>query len=494
MYPNYPGGHGAYQDFVVRQMRDHYANPAELPSGLLDIAERFWRKDLTGVNTIMRGVYSPFGPRPRPACCMLRSYLLSIALHFSVTKWVDQMRTVPAYAILSGFAFGDTPGVGTFADFFTRLWQYNERNSSPNEHPPKAKVTKPNKKGEKAAPVERITVAELLSQLEENQPSPQQPFSLLFQVFQQEFLNESVDRGLLTPSELALSGDGTPIVTSAQQRKKRLCDCKERGIFSCDCNRYYTQPDCDIGWDSSRSRFYHGYDLYMLTASDSENDLPVFPLLQPASRHDSHGFLHCFFTMKSFLPEYKVSKLLLDPAHDAMPIYEYCRRQGIVPFIDLNEKRGVKLKYKNDFTIGPDGVPVCMAGLKMRHDGVEASKHRSKFRCPRMDRRTKTCFCHTPCSDAKCGRTVHLAMKDNPRLFNIPPRDSELWKLEYSARTSSERCNKRIKNDFAFEAGQHRSSKMWYSRLYATMMLQHLFAWELPFVSALRAALLMAAY
>lgn len=112
MFPNYPGGHEAYQGFVVRRMRDHYANPAELPSGLLDIAERFWRKDLTGGNTIMRGVYSPFGPRPRPACCMLRSYLLSIALRFSVTKWVDQMRMVPAYAILSGFEFGDTPGVG----------------------------------------------------------------------------------------------------------------------------------------------------------------------------------------------------------------------------------------------------------------------------------------------------------------------------------------------------------------------------------------------
>ena len=64
-----------------------------------------------------------------------------------------------------------------------------------------------------------------------------------------------------------------------------------------------------IGWDSSRGRFYHGYELYMLTASDSKNDLPVFPLFQPASRHDSHGFLHCFFTMKSFLPKYKVSKM-----------------------------------------------------------------------------------------------------------------------------------------------------------------------------------------
>ena len=200
MFPNYPGGHVAYQDFVVRRLQEHYADPAQLPDGLLDIAERFWQKDLTGINTIMREVYSPFGPRPRPACCMLRSILLSIELHVSVTKWVDQMRTVPAYAILSGFEFGDTPGVGTFADFFTRLWQYSAKNFSPHEHPPKPKVTKPGKKGEKAASVERVTVSELLRQLEEHQPSRQQPFSLLFKVFQQEFLNESVDRGLLTPS------------------------------------------------------------------------------------------------------------------------------------------------------------------------------------------------------------------------------------------------------------------------------------------------------
>ena len=103
--------------------------------------------------------------------------------------------------------------------------------------------------------MERTTVSELLRQLEENQPSRPQPFSLLFKVFQQEFLNESVSRGLLTPSELALSGDGTPVVTFSQQRKKRLCQYKERGISSCDCNRFYSQPDCDIGWDSSRAVF-----------------------------------------------------------------------------------------------------------------------------------------------------------------------------------------------------------------------------------------------
>ncbi len=38
MYPNYPSGHGACQDFVVRGLRNHYVDPAELPGNLLALA------------------------------------------------------------------------------------------------------------------------------------------------------------------------------------------------------------------------------------------------------------------------------------------------------------------------------------------------------------------------------------------------------------------------------------------------------------------------
>ena len=262
--------------------------------------------------------------------------------------------------------------------------------------------------------------------------------------------------------------------------------------MDCKCDRYFSQPDCDIGWDSSRDCWYHGYDLYMLVASDSESDLPVFPLLSLASTHDSHGFLHCFFRMKCFLSGYHVTKLLLDSAHDAMPYYEYCRRAHITPFIDLNEKRGIKLPYKNDFTIGKDGVPVCREGRRMNHDGSELSKHRIKYRCSLASRKYG-CSCEHPCSGSKYGRTVHVAMKDNPRLFNLPPRDSDAWKLEYNARTSAERSNKREKLDFKLEDGRHRSTKMWYCRLYHILMLQHLDAWDMPFESALRKLILQAA-
>lgn len=328
------------------------------------------------------------------------------------------MKINPLYAILSGFEFGDTPGVGTFYDFLSRLWDSEDPNLSSHLRPAKEKrIKKPAQKGAKAEPVEKFSVDQLLGQLEvASFVLDDQPYSSLFKIYHQEFLSQSIAKGLIDPSDLSLAGDGTPVVTSARERKHPACGCSKKGITDCSCDRFFSQPDCDIGWDSSRDCFYFGYDLYMLVAANSESDLPVFPLLHPASKHDSLGFLETWFRMKAFLPDLHVSKWLLDSAHDAMPYYIYCHKNHIQPFIDLNVKRGIKVKYKNDFTIAEDGVPVCKAGRKMHHDGSEPSKGRLKFRCPLANRKYG-CSCTHPCSDSKYGRTVHLAMKDNPKDF-----------------------------------------------------------------------------
>ncbi len=487
MLPVNCGSHADYQNFVLENLRKYYPNPDSISRSTWDIIDRFWNLDLSYTDEFLRSKYSVYGPAPRTPSCMQRSYLLSIAFKVtSLTDWAAQLKINPLFAILSGFDVGNTPGVGTFYDFMKRLWDSDEDHISSHLRPLKEKVKKPNKRGSKADPIDKVTVDQLLAELEETTfLLSEQPYASLFELYNKEFLTKSVSKGLINKDNLSLAGDGTPVVTSHRVRKKRVCSCLEKGITDCKCDRYFSQPDCDIGWDSSRDCFYFGYDLYMLVASDSESDLPVFPLLNPASKHDSHGFLENFFRMKSFLPEFKVKKLLLDSAHDAMPYYQYCRKNSITPFIDLNAKRGIKHKYKNDFTIGKDGIPVCKAGRKMNHDGSEPSKARLKFRCPLASRKYG-CSCETPCSESKYGRTVHLAMKDNPRLINIPPRDSDEWKNEYNARTSAERSNKREKLDFKLEDGRHRSTKMWYCRLYHILMLQHLDAWDLPNESALR--------
>jgi len=64
---------------------------------------------------------------------MLRSFLLFLLTkpEIGITAWVDELYRVPLYAILSGFEPGDVPGVGTFYDFFARLWATSSKSFKP---------------------------------------------------------------------------------------------------------------------------------------------------------------------------------------------------------------------------------------------------------------------------------------------------------------------------------------------------------------------------
>ena len=474
--PINPGGHAAYQTRLITQLRQYYPDAfTRFGPSLWNVIDMFYSMDLSQVDVLMSDRYSTFGRCPRLPSDMLRSFMLSLVMKKSgFTAWSEELKTNHLAAIISGFHPDDTPGVGTFYDFCDRLWASDDDNFSVHAQPRKMrKVEKPKNPDDKAAPVEDITVEELIEKLKASPLSDDQPYSRLFRIFSDVFLMHSSELGLIDLDNLVLSGDGTEVVTSARNRYRRLCSCTDR---NCTCNRWYSQPDTDCGYDSSRHKYYYGYDLYMMTAADSNNDLPVFPLLNRASMHDSFGLCYAYHAMKAFLKESNVKEVLLDSAHDVMAIYKFCQENSITAIIDLNERGGVNFKYKDTYSIGKDGIPMCQAGLKMIRDGYEKDRMRYKFRCPNVYH-CDGIHCEHKCSDSPYGLVVHVATKDNPRIFTVPARDSKEWKLEYNKRTSSERCNKREKIDYLLENGRHQSTKMWYCRLYCIMMCQHLDAW-----------------
>ncbi len=362
MLPVNIGGHATYQDFFVSAFLKLYPDPFVVPKDTWDVIVKFWYLDLSETDTIMLEYYSSLGKAAtRYPSCLLRSYLLSVKLHVSsVTKWCEMLRVTPLYAILSGFPPDNTPGVGTFYDFFDRLWQSDKNNYVNQIKCKKARPKKGNKHGDKI-PCNTDSAASKLLPLLERLDLPNNPFYLIFRLYKEQFLDQSVKRGLINPDKLPLAGDGSPVVTARMERSKRICNC-EKGS-DCHCKRKFSQPDCIWGWDSSRDKYFFGYHLYMFVAADSSNDLPVFPLLERASRHDMLSFLHTFFSMKSYLPEFHIEKLLLDSAHDAYPLYDYCKSNSIPPFIDLNPGHSSHFKYKNDFTIGDDGVLLLTAKM-----------------------------------------------------------------------------------------------------------------------------------
>lgn len=103
MLPVNSGGHSAYQDFLLAQLRKYYPVPASFSHSTWDIIDRFWNLDLSFTDEFMRDKYSVFGPKPRTPSCMQRSFLLSIDFKVtSLTDWAAQLKINLLYAILSG--------------------------------------------------------------------------------------------------------------------------------------------------------------------------------------------------------------------------------------------------------------------------------------------------------------------------------------------------------------------------------------------------------
>ena len=92
MLPVNSGGHTAYQDFLLVNLRKHYPVPDSISPSTWDIIDRFWNLDLSFTDEFMRDKYSVFGPKPRTPSCMQRSYLLSI--DFKVYSLTDRVASL----------------------------------------------------------------------------------------------------------------------------------------------------------------------------------------------------------------------------------------------------------------------------------------------------------------------------------------------------------------------------------------------------------------
>ncbi|WP_241716284.1 transposase [Sulfoacidibacillus ferrooxidans] len=472
--------HAQYQSCVLEQLRTHYSG------GILVLLakdwtfiEKFWLADLSNTASVLSRQYAIRGIKATDSADLFRSYLLMLQVGCtSVTAWVDELRRVPLYAIISGFFPGHTPGVGTFYDFFARLWPSASPHLTGRIKPKRKKKPVKGKKGEKAPTTTPKKVERLVRRiLIRRSAIISLPTDRLMALFRECFVQVSASLGILGDvSALSIAGDGTPIRTAAYPRSQRICDCRKQGKDSCACPRLYSQPDCDIGWDSHRNCHYFGYHLYRFTASDSRYDLPLYPRLCRASRHDSVSLVVSIREFEHDDPDWTWKRVLLDAAHDAMPFYRYFVSKDILAFIDLNKRHtGIK-KYKDDITLSDQGTPICQKGLAMKNNGYDVKRGRRKYRCPLMKK--GGCTCDTPCSDSAYGRCVYTYTHDNPRLFPPVARNSEAWNGTYKRRTSVERSNKREKIDYKLEAGRHRSTNMWLIRIFGIMMCQHLDAWH----------------
>lgn len=150
MKPINIGGHAAYQNRILEQLRKYYPDATDsLPASTWEIMEKFWNLDLSEIDLIMQDHYSDFGPQPRLLSDMFQSILLSVEFKItSYTKWSPNLKENHFHAILSGFSVGGTPGNSTFYDFQSHLWLSDDDSLSPRVHPLKKAPKIKEKRGE----------------------------------------------------------------------------------------------------------------------------------------------------------------------------------------------------------------------------------------------------------------------------------------------------------------------------------------------------------
>lgn len=489
--------HQQYQDSLLSFINSYYIDKNDTQPVLRRSKHivALFIADLSGIFDLVKQTYKnhTWGAKPKDVTALFRSLLLMTYLKFtSIDEWIAEMRSNPLLAILSGFRpfnyipsgseefLPDTiPGVGTFYAFQDRLVLTDKLIHKSHFRKPskKRKAKKKLKKGEKLNFTRPGIIDRLCKRIigKGDSTLPESAQSKLNDILKNIFVVPSIELGIMgNPSKFNIAGDSTSILTAANPYGKGLCDCKSKGIFKCSCTRYYSDSNATWGWDSTDECYYYGHSFHLFTAADSPNDLPIIIKPVSAKRFDGVTGVFAVKELVDLYPEISFKTASFDKAYDATGFYSLLTHFHIAPIIDINERH----KQSLPMPIGYDdyGYCICPANYRMIKDGMDWTKQRHKNRCPNAVSPNKY-PCDKKCSSKDYGRVVYNHLADNPRTFCPIPRDTVEWKYLYNKRTSTERCNDRIKNDFNIKNSNVRSIEKWTVRFFLGAFCMYLDAW-----------------
>ena len=513
--------HIAYRKHVQEWSREHAHEP-DVPEVLQRYAEPvlvLWHMDLESARPFLMQGYAdnPRGSQPWDPITILRCLLLSLLVGQPRTnKWIADLKSSRVLQMLSGVFLDPkdgVPGVGTIYDFFHRLHDGASRRPCPHgERPsvterrrakaPRRTKTKrkphrqealaENKRRKKLRRKNNCTVdsrvtAKLIDELKayQNQPNPMDLLGRLSQVLLEVGVRESARRGLLGDiNELIVCGDGSPLPTGANRHGKRTCDCSKQP--PCDCERVFSDPDANIGYDSHRDLYFFGHHLYEYVASVKGHDLPLALRLDPGSTSDFIASLKSLEHMRKLFRDHsdlKLGAVVYDAGHDGRPNYQFALHHDITPVIPLKTPAAGQHPKRPDIKLSRRGVPLCPAGVEMHRRGENGKggqifgcpvKARKLDRCPNAPEGT-TCFSCQPRKEL--GHTVVIKTTDNERLFPPIPRNHRKHRALMNLRSGCERSFSVKKERFKLLQARHRRASFWLIRVHLMAMLQHAMAW-----------------
>lgn len=458
---NYWQSHQEYLHFL-HEAKIHFdsSQRTRLTSEFASAREKLRILDLDPVMEHLAPFYSSTGRPALNQVQLIRSLVLMLHLGItSLSAWIHRLAADDLLAFLIGCTPGSLPPLGSYYDFMDRLWLQDPQfeKLGRNDTFPAHRNKKPGKKpgdGDKL-PNRHTGITKIMAQQAlSREEFPFHYEKLLQELFRLTALLPSMRSGLIPADGITLSGDGTCVHTHSNPHGHKVCDCLEHGMEHCSCPRHYSDPDARWGWDSDLKAYYFGHTLYLFAFHNEQwkVDLPMHFHVLDARRHDSVSAIVALKEFRDLNPDILIRDFCLDSAHDNYPTYHLCKAWQIRPFIDLNAKRRRPASIPDSIPIDSDGTPLCQAGYRMVYWGFCSGRSRCKWRCPIACGKESSCSCKDSCSSSPYGRCIYTKPSWDIRLYPPVARGTEEYKKIYNNRTSCERVNNRILNDYHLHA------------------------------------------
>lgn len=398
------------------------------------------------VADFLHSLYSPTGRPANDPAIYIRSFILMQHLHFtSLDLWCDHVSHDSLLLFLVGASH--FPSASSHYDFINRLTcDHPHRSDLLPEKLNSSKIGKL-KRGEKWINFSDEDTASLVDAYTIDNQWDRQRFSYTLQLFFDAIaVIPSSDIGLIDSKDLTLSGDGSALHIHASPFGHKILEQNNDNL-----THRYSSPEADIGWDSDLGVNYYGFTLYNISYHNSQLnlDLPCFLSIEKASRHDALTTISATAQLSALNPTLHPRYMCFDAASDNYSTHYFFKNLNIIPIIDINCRRKDKNPFGAFDGLDKNGVPICLNGSKMIYWGHDEKKHRNKYRCPLALGKVSSCpYKDTCCPDSTYGKTRYTKESDDIKLFGPVSYKTDMWKKIYRNRTSTERMNNRILNDY----------------------------------------------
>ena len=239
----YCRNHKDYKSFVLTELRVLAETRPDQIEEYKDAVIKMLILNLDPLIPVITPLYPLVGRPAEMQPEIFRSFVLMEHMQIPLDNWVEKLSLNPVLRAIAGFTLDNMPKTSSYYDFINRIVPLDER---PEVRAIKVKPKEKLKKGEKLPPKNPGIVADLVNQVLSDedrflQRLSRRPERFLQRIFAKVAVDASVSMGLI-PNNVSVSGDGTCIKTGASSYGKKVCKCKDSGVYRCTCDRKFSDP------------------------------------------------------------------------------------------------------------------------------------------------------------------------------------------------------------------------------------------------------------